>query len=167
MHRYYGDGVHPIFGTETYEKPISWLLEECESIEDWGCGMAWGKRYAEGRYKGIDGSPDAARYADVISDLRDYTSDTDGIFMRHILEHNLDWEVILGNIMKSFRKRFALVLFTPFSEKTHPMVPHGLYDLSFAKGDIMRFFEGCRVTGETLVTDTQYQIEHIFYVEKL
>lgn len=165
-HRSYGDGSQPIFGTETYEKPISWLLETCESIEDWGCGMAWGRRYAAGRYKGIDGSPDAAQFADEICDLRDYHSEVDGIFMRHILEHNWDWETILGNVMGSFRKRLTLILFTPFGDVTQPLQPWGLIDMSFREEDITRFFEGCSFRVESVKTDTQYGVEHIFYVER-
>lgn len=156
-----------MFGDETYEGPISWLLETCESIEDWGCGMAWGRKYAEGRYRGVDGSPAAAEFADEICDLRDYHSDVDGIFMRHILEHNWDWDVLLKNVMGSFRKRFVLVLFTPFSDVTHPLQPLGLIDMSFARGDLVKFFEGCSVREETVQTKTQYGLEHIFYVEKV
>lgn len=156
-----------MFGDETYQKPIEWLLETCDSIEDWGCGMAWGRQYAEGRYKGIDGSPAAAPYADEICDLRDYHSTVDGIFMRHILEHNWDWHIILGNVKSSFRKRFVLVLFTPFSEKTTALQPLGLIDLSFRKEDITWFFEDCKYRIETLHTDTQYGVEHIFYVERV
>lgn len=157
-----------MFGNETYEKPIQWLLETCDTIEDWGCGMAWGRRYAEARYKGVDGSPAASPYADEICDLRDYHSTVDGIFMRHILEHNWDWEVILSNVMGSFRKRFVLVLFTPFADEvTHPLQPLGLIDLSFKVGDITEFFEGCNYQIETLHTDTQYGIEHVIYVERV
>jgi hypothetical protein len=156
-----------MFGTETYETPITWLLETCDSIEDWGCGMAWGQRYALGRYKGIDGSPDAAKYADEICDLRDYRSQVDGIFMRHILEHNWDWQIILGNVMGSFRKRFTLILFTPFSQFTHPLQPLGLIDLSFNENDVTDFFAGCKWHVESLRTDTQYGIEHVFYVERI
>ena len=117
--------------------------------------------------KGVDGSPAAAPYADEICDLRDYHSTVDGIFMRHILEHNWDWNVILANVMNSFTKRFVLVLFTPFSENTHALQPLGLIDLSFEQEDITCFFVGCEWRVETLHTDTQYGIEHVFYVERV
>ena len=32
------DDVPAIYGMETYAKPIEWLLEKCNTIEDWGCG---------------------------------------------------------------------------------------------------------------------------------
>jgi hypothetical protein len=162
------DTAQSIYGTETYEKGFNWLYETCQDIEDWGCGMAWGKRYVpEGKgYKGIDGSPSAVRFADVIGDLRFYTSDVDGIFMRHILEHNPNWDMILGNMMGSFRKRLVLIFFTPFSSYTHPLVASGLYDFSFRKEDITDFFHGFTWHEENLQTDTQYQHEHIFYVER-
>ena len=169
MQRPYGsyerEDVPPIYGTETYEKPIKWLLEECDTIEDWGCGYGYARRFVpEGRYRGIDGSPQASPYADMICDLTTYKSPVDGIFMRHILEHNPYWQDILGNVMASFRKRFVLIMFTPFAEKTAPMVSNALIDLSFRKEDLTDFFAGLSVTEEHLLTDTQYGQEHIFYV---
>lgn len=172
MHRSYGfyehDAVPGIYGTETYEKPVKWLLETCESIEDWGCGYGYARRFVpEGKYFGVDGSPDAAPYADKIADLTGYTSSVDGIFMRHILEHNLRWREILMNMVDSFTARLALVMFTPFGEVTEAMGdPAGLVDLSFRKEDITGFFKGLTWTEEHLETDTQYGQEHIFYVER-
>ncbi len=170
MQRPYGSyeraDVPPIYGNETYEKPIAWLLEECESIEDWGCGYAYARRFAEGRYKGIDGSPEAAPYADEIHDLTTYKSDVDGIFIRHILEHNWQWRNILENAIASFRKRMVLILFTPFSKHTDPLTANALIDLSFRREDITDYLAGLDVTEEHLVTNTQYRQEHIFYVEK-
>lgn len=167
-HRTYGDGTQPMFGTETYEKPLNWLLETCDTIEDWGCGMCWGRQYVpEGRYKGVDGSPAAEEFADVICDLRDYKSKVDGVFMRHILEHNWDWPIVLRNAMDSFEKRFVLILFTPFTLRTRAIQPFGLIDMAFAKEDITAFFEGCEYRLESLETNTQYGVEHIFYIERI
>ena len=171
QHRDYGDGTRPIFNETTYEPGIRWLLETCQSIEDWGCGMAWARRHVpEGRYKGIDGSPAAGPFADVICDLRDYKPDPapDGIFMRHILEHNEDWPVILGNVMNSFRKRFVLVGFTPWSEgETRRLDGGGLIDLSFRKEDITGFFKGCSWRDESLLMpESQYGVNHTFFVER-
>jgi hypothetical protein len=171
MQRPYGDydpaDVPPIYGNETYEKPLKWLLEECESIEDWGCGLAYARRFVpEGRYKGIDGSPEAAPYADEIRDLTKYTSSADGIFIRHILEHNWQWRDILENALDSFTKRMVLILFTPFVRHTDPQTMSPLIDLAFRKEDITDYFEGLTVTEEHLVTNTQYRQEHLFYLER-
>jgi hypothetical protein len=84
-----------------------------------------------------------------------------------VLEHNLDYEIVLRNVMQSFRKRLALVLFTPFSEQTHELSPGGLRDISFREEDITDFFSGCTFWREDLETDTQYREEHLFYVERL
>lgn len=168
QHRSYGDGQSPIFSGTTYEPGLAWLLETCETVEDWGCGMAWGRRYVPaGRYKGIDGSPAAGEFADVICDLRDWRSTPDGIFIRHVLEHNLDWDVILANAMGSFRKRLVLVTFTPFSDRTHPLAGGGLIDLSFRKEDLTGCFAGCRWREEHYdMADAQYGINDMFYVER-
>jgi hypothetical protein len=61
----------------------------------------------------------------------------------------------------------VLVLFTPFAEWTHPLDPLGLIDLSFNQEDITGFFGDCEFRVETLETDTQYGVEHVFYVERI
>jgi hypothetical protein len=168
QHRHYGDGTQPIFAETTYEPGLRWLLETCETIEDWGCGMAWARRHVPaGRYKGVDGSPAAGEFADVICDLRDYRSDVDGIFMRHVLEHNRDFPVILGNVMASFRKRFVLVTFTPFGERTRRLNPGGLIDLSFRKSDLTGHFAGCSWREEHYdMPGSQYGVNDVFYLER-
>jgi|SRR5208282_1586206 len=165
--KYDPDNVPAIYGTETYEKPLAWLLETCDSIEDWGCGYAYAKRYVPGgKYFGVDGSPEAAPYADKITDLTTYTTSVDGIFIRHILEHNHGWRDVLMNAVDSFTKRLVLIMFTPFGKYTTPMVNNALVDYSFRKDEITDYFKGLSVREEYLVTNTQYHHEHIFYVEK-
>lgn len=60
-------------------------------VEDWGCGMAYFKRFVPaGYYWGIDHDPSAA--CDQAADLASYASTTDGLFLRHVLEHDLHGE---------------------------------------------------------------------------
>jgi len=86
-------------------------------VEDWGCGYGWMETVlgtvAPGiRYVGVDGS--RSPYHDrVIDDLTTRQTKVEGIFMRHVLEHNYDWPTILDNALASFTKLFVLVLFTP------------------------------------------------------
>ena len=51
-------------------------------------------------------------------DLADYISTPDGIFMHHVLEHDLRWRIILRNALTSFRRRMVLVVHTPFVRAT-------------------------------------------------
>ena len=93
---------------ESYRIASEWLCGY-GPVEDWGCGTRAAEKYlAPSRYTGIDGS---GRFADVKADLTKYTSDTHCILMRHVLEHNAEWSLILRNALNSFRNRMAVVLF--------------------------------------------------------
>ena len=83
------------------------FLKDCVTVEDWGCGSCYAKKYRVGKYKGIDGSP--SKWTNTVCDLRYYKSKPDGIFMRHVLEHNLDWDKVLSNAIDSFKKRFSII----------------------------------------------------------
>ncbi len=159
---HYGDDV-------TYKKGIA-FLDGHGTIEDWGCGFAHAKTFVtKSPYVGVDGS---SKYADKIVDLRKYTSDADCIFMRHVLEHNFDWRRILANAIASFKKRMVLVIFTPLAETTRVIATSTnvtsipVPDISFRKEDLTEYFKQFKYTEESLQTDTQYQTEHVFYIEK-
>lgn len=86
-------GEEPCGDTRTYELGAAYL-KECERIEDWGCGRGWFRKYvAPGRYRGLDGS--RTSFVDEIVDLARYRSRVEGIFLRHVLEHDWEWEPIL------------------------------------------------------------------------
>ena len=104
------------FGDDTtYHRGIA-FLDGHGTIEDWGCGFAHARTFVHSsRYLGIDGS---SPHADKIVDLCEYRSDADCIFMRHVLEHNIEWRKILAGAIASFRKRMVLIVFTPFAETT-------------------------------------------------
>lgn len=99
----------PKYGTaESYRAACEWLDALCETVEDWGCGTAAAKPYFKrAKYIGVDGSPG---YADVIDDLRGRRSVADGILLRHVLEHNYDWPLVVVNAARSCRW-LAIVFF--------------------------------------------------------
>ena len=153
----------------TYRCGIA-FLDGHGTIEDWGCGFAHAHNFVtKSRYVGVDGS---SKEAEKIADLREFTSAADCIFMRHVLEHNLEWRRILANAVASFHKRMALIIFTPFSDSTHvvaasqTVTAFPVPDISFRKHDLTQYFGHLRYSEESLETDTQYGTEHVFYIEK-
>lgn len=159
----------PYGDTVTYEKAAR-FFEGLETVEDWGCGWKWFRRHLNPaiRYKGVDGAHSTS--ADEVANLTQYTSRADGILLRHVLEHNFAWQTILANAVHSFRKKLAIVLFTPFRDATGTIAYNGAIDvpdLAFAKADIIRHLDGLKWSlEENLETKTQYGVEHIFYVER-
>jgi hypothetical protein len=123
------------YGVEdSYKVGMGWL-KDCEVVEDWGCGPAYSKNYRVGKYIGVDGTEG---FCDKQAALESYTSEVEGIFMRHVLEHNLSWKPILENALRSFTKRMSLIFFTPWAEKT--FVVHewkGIPFISFKKEEIL------------------------------
>jgi hypothetical protein len=160
--------------TATYELGYN-FLQTCDKIEDWGCGAGGFKRYflndVLNKYVGVDGSN--TPFADIKTDLTGYISNVDGIYMRHVLEHNYEWKQILENACKSFQTKMCLVLFTPFSEETTEIahnLRHGVDvpDMSFNKNEIIDVFEKNNIKYEllTINSNTGYNIEHVFYLNK-
>jgi hypothetical protein len=123
------------YGVEdSYKVGMGWL-KDCEVVEDWGCGPAYSKNYRVGKYIGVDGTEG---FCDKQAALESYTSEVEGIFMRHVLEHNLSWKPILENALRSFTKRMSLIFFTPWADKT--FVVHewkGIPFISFKKEEIL------------------------------
>lgn len=100
----------PTYGTEASYRRAALLLDHRDwTVADWGCGGAAAKKYfTKASYKGIDGSPG---FADVVADLLDYREKSDGILLRHVLEHNYDWRRILENAIASARRLVVVVFF--------------------------------------------------------
>jgi hypothetical protein len=84
------------------------------AVEDWGCGRGWFRSLHQGPYVGIDGT--ATRHADIVADLRKYKSSTPGLWLRHVLEHNWDWRLVLDNAVASAEQKIAIIVFTPNGE---------------------------------------------------
>lgn len=101
----------PYDDTPTYGLMAGWL-DGHGLVEDWGCGVAWAKRYFErSEYVGLDGA--WSRWCDKQVDLRSYRSEVPCAMMRHVLEHNWDWRAIALNFARSWTVRGALALFIP------------------------------------------------------
>lgn len=155
--------------TITYRLGAKWL-KDCDAVEDWGCGAGWFKQFCEPIYIGIDGSD--TKYANKKVDLTEYRSKVDGIFMRHVLEHNYDWAKILHNALDSFQKKMCLVLFTPLVEKTTVITTCPGYDnipdISFSMQELEEIFRshGVKFSYDTYITETGYKTETIIYLER-
>lgn len=159
----YGDNLTYKLGAE--------FLYDCQSIEDWGCGMCYFSNFLSPtvNYIGIDGSH--SKFVSEVHDLVTYRSKEkpDGIFMRHILEHNYDWKPILQNALASFKNKFVLVLFTPINTNLTREIAYnqeiGVPDISFNMYEILDLLKEYKFNFKEYVTSTQYGIEHIFYIE--
>jgi hypothetical protein len=100
----------------TYVEAAKLLDVDGWTVADWGCGSAAAKKYFNrAKYIGVDGSPG---FADKVADLREYHEPSDGILLRHVLEHNYDWPEILINALQAARKRLVIVLFLPMKKHT-------------------------------------------------
>lgn len=152
---------HPRFGGVTTYKIAADYLIDCDLVEDWGCGLGMFRQYCRTQYRGVDGT--RTGYADVVADLATYTSEADGILLRHVLEHNMQWEAIFQNALKSFRKKLCLVIFTPFEATTRVIAYHpkiDVVDISFSRDDLMRPMKGFSIDETTAGT------EHLFFVRR-
>lgn len=157
------------FGDSDSYKMGADYLQDCDTVEDWGCGQGWFSRHRPDGCIGVDGShsPFAAR----IADLEQYRSSVDGIFMRHVLEHNYQWKSVLGNAIASFTRKFVLVIFTPWSDgETREMrfiERVGVPDLAFRKDDITEMLQGLDWELVELQSPlTIYGQEHLFLVRR-
>ncbi len=171
----HGDCPTGMFGSETtYVLGATWLMD-CKSIEDWGCGTNWFSRVMwrinpNIYILGLDGSPPPPTIA---IDLEKYQSliRPQGIFMRHVLEHNWNWKIVLQNALLSFEKRMALILFTPFSETTHNIYEHGIDVpvLSFSKEELESVLldNNVKFTSESLDSPgVEFGRETIYRIER-
>lgn len=165
---YHDLATERLWGDETTYRLAAEFLADLDLVEDWGCGSGGFRYFCKTKYVGVDGS--ATPFADRIVDLCNYTSSADGILLRHVLEHNLEWEDILRNAVRSFQKKLCIILFTPFGRKTRAISYNPAIDvvnISFRKDDIVRHLSGCRWSlEEGIRTGSYYEVEHIFFVSR-
>ena len=157
------------YGDVLTYKLASEFLKECDNLEDWGCGTGRFRDFYKGKYLGIDGTNNP--FVDKVADLREYRSKPQGILLRHVLEHNVDWEKVLENAIVSFNKKLCIIIFTPFGDKTREISQNKKYgvdvpDISFKRQDIENKFQGLVWSCETIKTKSAYGIETVYYLEK-
>jgi len=147
------------------------FLEDCEVVEDWGTGAGGFLRYRPDAI-GVDGS-DTPHAKKKFVDLVTYETQCDGIFMRHVLEHNYDWTNILKNALTSARK-ICIVLFTPLSDGPTKELAHNkaygvdVPDLSLSKDVLMINLktQNFDVKIEEYKTQTDYGAETVLYLTR-
>lgn len=159
----------PLYGDSTTYRLAAEFLNDVSEVEDWGCGLGGFRRFCKTTYIGLDGS--WAPNCDRIVDLVQYRSSADGILLRHVLEHNYEWRAILQNAVESFRSKMCVVIFTPFSHVTrdiHWWPELQVPDISFEREELVSYFAGlCVRSEEELPTRSQYNVEHMFFLERV
>jgi hypothetical protein len=162
----------PYGASGSYQRGADWLAD-CARVEDWGCGTGWLRTLVPAqRYWGVDGT--ASPFADAVVDLAVYRSQVEGVFMRHVLEHNHDWQQVLDNAVASFTQRMVLILFTPMVERTRAwqeLAGVGGVDvpvISFAHQELTdRFGPGVTWSFEDLASpETWFRTERIYLLER-
>lgn len=154
-------------------------LSCCQTVEDWGCGTQWFRRVMNQvdptvRVLGLDGS---AGFCDRVVDLHQYIPQPrpEGIFLRHVLEHNREWRTILEHALTSFEKRMVLVLFTPFSERETLLSEYSFPTggscpyLSLSQAELGRILygHGLHFRVETMPSpETEFGLETVYWISR-
>lgn len=171
-----GGDPMPYGDAASYELAAEWL-KPCQTVGDWGCGKGGFKPYVPPprTYVGFDGSQ--TPFASEVVDLAEFTYETEGVLLRHVIEHDFRWASILANAVASYTRRFVLVLFTPMLKSPYYDVKQisytpmkgsaGVPDLSFSEAAILSVapvHELAQIA--TINTATQYGAETIFTFER-
>ncbi len=123
----------------------------------------------------MDGSK--SQYASVTADLVTYRSEPDGLHVRHVLEHNPEWRMILRNALASFRYRAVVTIFTPLSKQEKVLARYPdfngtgveMVDISLPKSELETLISesGARlIRQKRLRTRTQYREETIYFLSR-
>ena len=150
----------PYGDTRSYEIAAEFLAD-CATVEDWGSGKGF-FRTLRPDVLNVDGT--RSPLVDIVTDLRCRHSRADGILLRHVLEHNYDWQAILDNAAASAHRKLCVVLFTPCAPRTHQIAftdDLGVPDLSFALGDLLVRLVHFDTKTERIESATQYGEETI------
>jgi hypothetical protein len=185
--RIYGGMVKGDYGAfgnvETYERAKA-FLKDCAKIEDRGCGRAFfSTLFPAGQVINIDGTQNPN--VDIHADLEEYRSVVPGIMMRHVLEHNYQWQKVLACAVESFTERMVLVLYTPLVKEPVPPAKewHGfsmeVLDLIECWGnipvlslrqktieDLLTEHNVSWLLEENISSACDFKYEHIYYLQK-
>lgn len=102
----------------TYKRAVRYLDHDGCTLEDWGGGTGYARRFVQNAtYRLVDGAVNP--WVDEVTELTEYRSQVDCILMRHVLEHNVEWQRVLANVMASFTWRACIVLFIEPSEQSY------------------------------------------------
>jgi hypothetical protein len=158
--------------TETYRIAAD-FLKGLETVEDWGVGGGGFLNHLPTAI-GVDGS-DTPFAEKKFVDLCNYTTLANGIHLRHVLEHNYNWQKVLKNALYSAVNKVVVTLFIPLSEGKTKELNHNLKhgvdvpDLSISKkqfNDILESFSPKLVEVQTLQTPTAYGVEIVYKITK-
>lgn len=160
--------------TTSYQIAAEWL-QDCHQIADWGCGKGGFRSFVKPeQYIGFDGSQ--TPFADQIVDLATFQYQSEGVLLRHVIEHDYRWHDILRNAGASYTRRMVLVLFTPLILSEEIVVKEidfqylgalgGVPDLSFSKAAIQEVLPDGLVGVQLIKSITQYGGESIFLYER-
>ena len=165
-----GDTIAWVYGSSDSYRIGAKFLKDCKTVEDWGCGLGHFKRFRKTGYIGLDGSK--TPFADKIVDLAKCKRSCEGIFMRHVLEHNINWKKILENALESCSKKMCLIIFTRFSERTKVIADSvvqdiNVPDISFSKKELDGIITKYGTFSFTEIsTRTQYWYEAVYKIIK-
>jgi len=153
---------------DTYRLAAAWL-DGCGSVvEDWGCGTAYARQFfTQSRYVGVDGS--TSKFADTVADLLTYISPgADGILLRHVLEHNPQWEALLARALGAARRRVAVVLYIPPEQDTREVARWGdIPCYALGRPALVALLAPHQWREVRIKCATPpFNVEHIFYIEK-
>lgn len=164
------------FGDQTSYRMAAEWLQDCETVADWGCGKGAFRSYVPPprRYLGFDGSN--TPFAAQIVDLASFQFASEGVLLRHVIEHNYDWQEILRNAAASFTKRMVVVVFTPMIPSEDVKVEEiafqtlgplgGVPDLSFSLAALTEVAPDHLVQVTTVESITQYRTETVLLYER-
>ena len=156
--------------TLTYELAAK-FLEDCTEVEDWGVGGGGFLRYRPDAI-GVDGSDTKFAQKKYI-DLRKYTTNVEGVHIRHIFEHNYNWKDILENAVKSATKKLAITMFIPLitedSKELAHNAQHGVDvpDMAINEKEFMNVItkmNPSNIHREIFSTATGYNKEEIIFI---
>lgn len=126
------------------------FLQDCKTVQDWGTGEGIFKNFRVDAL-GVDGSDTPGADLKYV-DLTTYETNCEGIFLRHVLEHNYEWKKILHNVLKSASKKVCVVMFIPFIDgetKEQHFYPMGVPDLAIGRQEFLDILAEYPVTYET------------------